>query len=269
VSLQGFSIQGTFCSSGRATLSRAWPDKITNGNPFFAKGIDQFRAETALEGQVNNSRVGSRRPQRRQGFLLSADRPYDAEPRHGEPCIRRPDGRTPNAVARRSARFFDAAVPVNCSLTLTSEGGLKWIGGSEWSQPMYSKSNMSVVQPEPITKSLEEISNIVCDDGPVNHLGLKPQPDAVEDVNKSIGELINKVSATSIAEVEKVISNLEAVRNYLKSEGDRIQQEMARYAHLTDTASASAKIIVESLGQWRKEPTMITTDNVNLKAKRA
>jgi hypothetical protein len=57
------------------------------------------------------------------------------------------------------------------------------------------------------------------------------------------------------------------VRNYLKAEGDRIQQEMARYAHLSDTASASVKIITEKLGQWRKGPTMIKTDNVSLEAK--
>ena len=83
------------------------------------------------------------------------------------------------------------------------------------------------------------------------------------DVNQAIGALIDKVSATSIAEIEKLISDLETVRNYLKSEGDRIQQEMARYAHLSDTASASVKIIAESLGQWREGPTMIKTDNVS------
>ena len=86
-------------------------------------------------------------------------------------------------------------------------------------------------------------------------------------MNQSIGELIDKVSATSIAEVEKLISDLQAVRNYLKAEGDRIQQEMARYAHLSDTASASVKIITEKLGQWRKGPTMIKTDNVSLEAR--
>jgi hypothetical protein len=125
---------------------------------------------------------------------------------------------------------------------------------------MYSKSNIAVVQAEPITHSLEE---------EINRLGLKPEPEAVEDVNKSIGALIDKVSATSIAEVEKVISNLEAVRSYLRAEGDRIQQQTARYTYLTDTASASAKIIVESLGQWRKEPTMNTTNHVSLNAKGA
>lgn len=46
-----------------------------------------------------------------------------------------------------------------------------------------------------------------------------------------------------------------------------VQQEMARYAHLSDTASASVKIIAEKLGQWREGPTMIKTDNVRLEAR--
>jgi hypothetical protein len=87
--------------------------------------------------------------------------------------------------------------------------------------------------------------------------GLKRQPDPAEDVNKSMGELIDKLSTASIAQVEKLISDLQAQCNYMKAEGDRIQQDMARYAHLTDTALASAKIISESLGQWRKEPSSV------------
>ena len=130
---------------------------------------------------------------------------------------------------------------------------------------MNSKPEISV---EPILKSLEEeISNTVRGDRLTGLAWLKPQPDVVGDVNQSIGELIDKVSATSIAEIEKLISDLQAVRDYLKAEGDRIQQEMARYAHLSDTASASVKIIAEKLGQWRKGPTMIKTDNVSLEAK--
>ena len=79
--------------------------------------------------------------------------------------------------------------------------------------------------------------------------------------------LVDKVSATTIAGFEKLISDLEAARNYLKAEGDRIQQEMTRYAHLSDTASASVKIIAERLGQWREGPTMIKKDNVSLEAR--
>lgn len=122
---------------------------------------------------------------------------------------------------------------------------------------MNSKPEISV---EPIIKPMEEkISNSVrgdrLTDGPA---GLKSKPEVVGDVNQSIGALIDKVSGTSIAEIEKLVSDLQSVQNYLKAEGDRIQQEMARYAHLSDTASASVKIIAESLGQWRKGPTMMT-----------
>lgn len=122
---------------------------------------------------------------------------------------------------------------------------------------MNSKPDISV---EPlIRKSTEEkIGNSV----PGDRLTYR-QPDEVGDVNQSIGELIDKVSATSIAEIEKLVSELQAVRNYLKVEGDRIQQEMARYAHLSDTASASVKIVAESIGQWRKVPPITKTDNVN------
>jgi hypothetical protein len=142
-----------------------------------------------------------------------------------------------------------------------------------WRNPSREQEEFMNLKPEisvePILKSLEEeISNTVRGDRLTDRLAwLKPQPDVVGDVNQSIGELIDKVSATSIAEIEKLISDLQAVRDYLKVEGDRIQQEMARYAHLSDTASASVKIITEKLGQWRKGPTMIKTDNVSLEAK--
>ena len=116
--------------------------------------------------------------------------------------------------------------------------------------------------------SVERIINSVRSDALTDFLaGLKPQPDMVGDVNQAIGALIDNVSTTSIAEIEKLISDLETVRNYLKSEGDRVQQEIARYAHLSDTASASVKIITEKLGQWREGPTMIKTDNVRLEAR--
>ena len=104
---------------------------------------------------------------------------------------------------------------------------------------MNSKPEISV---EPILK--EEISNTVRGDRLTERLAwLKPQPDVVGDVNQSIGELIDKVSTTSIAEIENLISQLETARNYLKTEGDRVQQAMARYAHLSDTASASVKLL--------------------------
>jgi hypothetical protein len=72
----------------------------------------------------------------------------------------------------------------------------------------------------------------------------KPSPETID-------AFVEKVGATSIADIEQLIGDLQTARSFLKSEGERIQQEVSRYSHLSDTASASVKIITEKLGQWR------------------
>ena len=63
-------------------------------------------------------------------------------------------------------------------------------------------------------------------------------------------------AATSIEDIAKLIEELQIARDYLKAEGDRVHRLTTRYAHLTQTASASVKVIAESLGKWRvQEPS--------------
>ena len=65
--------------------------------------------------------------------------------------------------------------------------------------------------------------------------------------------------AASIAEIEKLMADLLTARDYLEAEGERVRRLTTRYAHLTQTASASVKIIAESLGKWRNfEPESIS-----------
>ena len=44
------------------------------------------------------------------------------------------------------------------------------------------------------------------------------------------------------------MADLQTARDYLEAEGQRVRRLTTRYAHLTQTASASVKIIAESLG---------------------
>jgi hypothetical protein len=106
----------------------------------------------------------------------------------------------------------------------------------------------------PVEPSIEEeISNTVRSDRAAERRPkFKPLPEPGGELSETIGELIQKVGAPSITEIERLIADLQGARNYLKAEAERIQQDTARYAHLSDTASASVKIITESLGQWRK-----------------
>ena len=64
-------------------------------------------------------------------------------------------------------------------------------------------------------------------------------------------EDILAAAATSIADIDKLIEELQVARDYLKVEGDRVHRLTTRYAHLTQTASASVKVIADSLGKWR------------------
>jgi hypothetical protein len=79
-----------------------------------------------------------------------------------------------------------------------------------------------------------------------------PRPLRAGELSERIGELVQKLGMTSIAEIDGLIAELQTARNYLKAEADRIEQDMVRYAHLNATASASVKHITENFGQWRK-----------------
>ena len=53
------------------------------------------------------------------------------------------------------------------------------------------------------------------------------------ETDPEIAPLIEKVGATSIAEIDRLIAELQDARNYLISEGERIERETVRYANLT------------------------------------
>ena len=62
---------------------------------------------------------------------------------------------------------------------------------------------------------------------------------------------MQKVAAPSIAPIEKLIGELQEAKNLLESEGARIQREMVRYIKFAQLASASVKIIFETVSEWR------------------
>ena len=66
------------------------------------------------------------------------------------------------------------------------------------------------------------------------------------------GEDALVAGARSIADIDKIMAELQMARDYLQSEAERVRRVNGRYAHLAQTASASVKIIAENLGSWRK-----------------
>ena len=73
---------------------------------------------------------------------------------------------------------------------------------------------------------------------------------AQAETDAEIAPFIQKVGATSIAEIDRLIAELQEVKHHLQSEGERVEREMVRYTKLTQMASFTAKIIFDAISQW-------------------
>ena len=73
----------------------------------------------------------------------------------------------------------------------------------------------------------------------------------IQDEVPDLGTDIVKAGAASIAEIDKLMVELQVARNYLQSEGERVRRMADRYGQLTRTASDSVRVIAESMGKWR------------------
>ena len=77
------------------------------------------------------------------------------------------------------------------------------------------------------------------------------KPATQPETDTEIAPIIQKLGATSIADINNLVSELQEARDYLQSEGERIRAETVRYISLTGAASASVKIIFDALRAWR------------------
>ena len=68
----------------------------------------------------------------------------------------------------------------------------------------------------------------------------------------SIETLVQRVAGTSVQEIDGLIAELQTLRALLEEEAARVQRNLAEYAHLSQSAMQSTKIIAESLAQWRQ-----------------
>jgi hypothetical protein len=69
--------------------------------------------------------------------------------------------------------------------------------------------------------------------------------------SEDLNALIQRIAGSSINEIDRVISELEAVREILRNEGERVSREIAGYAGLSGSATTVMKVIGDSIKQWR------------------
>jgi hypothetical protein len=73
-----------------------------------------------------------------------------------------------------------------------------------------------------------------------------------ENAVNSVNSLIQRVAGTSLAEIEKLIGELEGLRDLLHAEGQRVQREISGYAQLSQAAMKSTRMIADNVSQWKR-----------------
>jgi hypothetical protein len=72
-----------------------------------------------------------------------------------------------------------------------------------------------------------------------------------EGVADNLGAMLQRVGDTSLREIDRVVSELNSIRDALETEGRRVQNEIVKYAHLSQASMQSTKTIAESVAQWK------------------
>ena len=71
---------------------------------------------------------------------------------------------------------------------------------------------------------------------------------------ENINTLIQRVAAASTDEIDRLILELQGVRDMLRSEGERVSQAISGYASLSHESMTAMKVIGDNLKQWRGAP---------------
>lgn len=77
---------------------------------------------------------------------------------------------------------------------------------------------------------------------------------ADDPVTENLNSLIRRVSGASMEEIDRVILELQGVRDMLRVEGERVGREISSYASLNHAAMTAMKVIADSMAQWKSTP---------------
>jgi hypothetical protein len=81
-------------------------------------------------------------------------------------------------------------------------------------------------------------------------IGRLPRQDApANDPPVDLSGLIQRVASPSMKEIDRVILELQDLRDTLRTEGERVNHEIARYTRLNQASMTAMKSIADSLSQ--------------------
>jgi hypothetical protein len=85
-----------------------------------------------------------------------------------------------------------------------------------------------------------------------NAAHIRYEPENTSQVVTDVNSLVQRVAGVSLDQLDDAIVDLRQLRDFLHSEGERIQREISGYLQLNHIAIGSTKSIVDNIVQWKK-----------------
>src|ERR1700722_12286599 len=111
--------------------------------------------------------------------------------------------------------------------------------------PVGASENSNVIPAPQIEEALRESVR-------QNAVHIRDEPENNSQFVMDVNSLIQRVAGVSLDQLDDVIVDLRQLRDFLHSEGERIQREISGYLQLNHIAIGSTKSIVDNVVQWKK-----------------
>jgi hypothetical protein len=111
--------------------------------------------------------------------------------------------------------------------------------------PFGASENSNVIPAPQIEEALH--NTVRQNDGHIRH-----EPENNSQFVTDVNSLVQRVAGVSLDQLDDVIVDLRQLRDFLHSEGERIQSEISGYLQLSQTAMGSTKMIADNIVLWKE-----------------
>ena len=111
--------------------------------------------------------------------------------------------------------------------------------------PLAASENSNVMPAQQIEEALRESVR-------QNAAHMRHESENTSQVVTDVNSLVQRVADVSLDQLDDAIMGLGQLRDFLHSEGERIQMEISGYLQLNHTSIGATRSIVDNIAQWKK-----------------
>jgi hypothetical protein len=102
-------------------------------------------------------------------------------------------------------------------------------------------------------EKLSDVDQVAVVEGEIREIvrSRRAEDAATVPAAENLNELIRRIFGAPTEEIDRVIRDLESVRDMLRNEGERVSRAIKGYVSLNDAAATAMRVISDNLTQWK------------------